>query len=67
MPVLGLRGFLILCAMNSSYMVFFSKFILIVRITCICKGPDSLDPISELLKHHVQGKGPGNLFNKDSK
>ena len=38
-------------------MMFFSKFILIVRITCdVCVSADSLDPIPDLLQHYVQGK-----------
>ena len=38
-------------------MMFFSKFILIVIITCdICVSADSLDPVPDLLQDYVQGK-----------
>ena len=51
------RAYLNLCTMKSSCMMFFSKFILIVRITCdICVSADSLDPVPDLLQHYVQGK-----------
>ena len=51
------RAYLNLCTMKSSCMLFFSKFILIVRITCdICVSADSLDPLPDLLQHYVQGK-----------
>lgn len=50
LPVSVLRDFLNLFPMKSPYIVFFSKFKLIVRITCdICKSTDFLDPISEIL------------------
>lgn len=51
------KAYLNFCTMKSLCMMFFSKFILIVRITCdVCVSADSLDPIPDLLQHYVQGK-----------